>query len=1128
MTTPMPTLPDIEARKTALTTLDQSLLVEAGAGSGKTSVMAGRVAILLARGAEPKSVAAITFTEFAASELMTRIERFVERLAAGDAPRDLESAFPNGVTHDERQKAAKARETFDQLTCTTIHGFALALIQPYPVEAGIDPGAQIMDPAEADVAFDERYDAWLRQRLSHDTADDLIPELVLADEQHGLALVRELAAFLRRNRDARPQASPWGGGLIATLSGAVADFNRELQSTPFNEEDTQAMCGAFLELSSQLSGWNLDRQEPSNRDLLAAIVAPRPEVCFTKQRTRRQLRTKGKWEKAAAARGLPKPVGAQAFLQAQTRYDACHEAFEALLSAAASEVLSRLVAALHGLSDDWQRYKRAAALLDFDDLIYTARELLRKHAQVRQALARRFRHVLVDEFQDTDPLQTEILWRLCGERQGDEDSEALSYALRPGALFTVGDPKQAIYRFRGADVNAYLDARKAIGDKAIFRITANFRSVEPILDFVNRRFENPLSEANGQPGFTPLCATCPANGAAPAVVALDVKVGDLDPRAETRRDAEAEQVAELCARLVEDLLVRDVAGGGTRPCRLGDIALLAPVGTDLWRFEEALEKRDLAVSTQAGKGFFRRQEIHDLIALTRALADGRDTLALGALLRSPLVGLTEAEFLDIADGLPVDQDHPDRLPHLNLWTEPEHIRHELAKSVLLKLQALGRRARSTTPYMLLAEAVEMLEVRSQLRQRFKTGPERVLANVDLFIEMARAYDVRGLRAFAADMHANWKDAVRQVEGRPDAEDRSVTLVTIHAAKGLEWPVVIPINMTGRPHADSGLMYDRRRGLFSTSVLEVEPVGHALLATLTEEEHRRERVRLWYVAATRARDLLVLPRHDPPADDGSWATIVDLGLTALPALDLDSIGKPPSSSSPAPENPQTREMFAQEAQRIEGARREIIWHRPSRHEGDAPATEPPPVFTDGETVEAAVVEGAPSVAGSAKRGTLLHKLMEEVLTGETPDTAAELEARAAVLLQELGIRPDSDPRQGISPNELAATVVRTLTIPEIKELRARLLPERSIHGAALDGGKEVLVAGVADALALDASGQVEVIVDWKSDVTISDTTLAIYRRQIIAYKEQTGANRALLVLMTTGRVIEVSDSSHPRR
>ena len=303
---------------------------------------------------------------------------------------------------------------------------------------------------------------------------------------------------------------------------------------------------------------------------------------------------------------------------------------------------------------------------------------------------------------------------------------------------------------------------KAIGKEALLEIVANFRSVEPILAFVNDKFEKPLSSEAGQPGFTALAATCEAEKDALTVAALDICVEDDKPGADMLRDAEADRVAELCTRLVGNLQVRD--RDKKRACRFGDIALLAPVGTELWRFEEALEQRGIPVSTQAGKGFFRRQEIQDLIAVTRAIADARDTLALGALLRGPLVGLTEAELLDIAEGLPADPDHADRLQHLTLWTELDHVNHELARRVLEILQSLAKRAQSTTPYMLLSDAVSLLDMRAQLRQRFRASADRALANVDLFLETARAYDVRGLRAFARDMRANWEEQVRRSRG----------------------------------------------------------------------------------------------------------------------------------------------------------------------------------------------------------------------------------------------------------------------------------------------------------------------------------------------------------------------------
>ena len=193
------------------------------------------------------------------------------------------------------------------------------------------------------------------------------------------------------------------------------------------------------------------------------------------------------------------------------------------------------------------------------------------------------------------------------------------------------------------------------------------------------------------------------------------------------------------------------------------------------------------------------------------------------------------------------------------------------------------------PICLLSDAVSLLDVRAQLRQRFRTSADRALANVDLFLEMARAYDVRGLRAFARDMRANWEEQVRQVEGRPDAEEQSVSLITIHASKGLEWPIVIPVNMTGAPKAETGLMHDRRSDEFSIPVLGIEPAGYDAIKSWNETELARERVRLWYVAATRARDLLVLPRHTAKLSDKSWARIVDLDIAALPAIDPADLG-----------------------------------------------------------------------------------------------------------------------------------------------------------------------------------------------------------------------------------------------
>jgi ATP-dependent exoDNAse (exonuclease V) beta subunit len=851
---------------------------------------------------------------------------------------------------------------------------------------------------------------------------------------------------------------------------------------------------------------------------ISILGLPRPPSCFTQKRERRQLRTQTKWQTAAAVAGRPRAAGTEAHRVANALYEACHEAFDAFVAQAAAEVLGRIARSMDDLIADWRSWKRNAALLDFDDLLYTARDLLRDHENVRNSLAGRFRHVLVDEFQDTDPLQIDLLWRLCGEPVAGAGSLPLERAQRPGALFVVGDPKQAIYRFRGADVNAYIAARATIGADALLKITANFRSVEPILDFVNDKFETALSTSASQPGFTGLSATCAAEPGAIAVAALDI-VDEDNANANQMRDSEAVRVADLCSHLVGNFFVRD-RDGVRRPARLGDIALLAPAGTELWRFEEALEDRGVAVSTQAGKGFFRRQEIQDLIALTRILADGRDTLALGALLRGPLVGLTEADLLGIAEALPEDPDQPDRLSQLSLWTEPDEIGHELARGVIRSLRSLAMRARSTTPYVLLSDAVGLLNIRPQLQQRFKTGADRALANIDVFLDMSRAYDVRGLRAFARDMWTNWDEAVRQVEGRPDAEEHSVSLITIHASKGLEWPIVIPINMTGAAKSESGLMHDRRSDLFSIPVLGIEPPDYANMKGWSAGEFARERVRLWYVAATRARDLLVLPRHSADLANGAWAKIVDFDLASLHPIAPETLGDPMPPPSVSSENTQSREIFAEQAERIVESHRKIEWRQPSRSEREQ-STEirRELVFTTAESLEE-FLDVQPTIVGGAMRGTLLHKLIEEVLNNETADDLPALDARAKELLTQLAIASLETTREGIAPAELAGTVFRTLNLPGIAEMRPRLIPELTVLASRLNDDREIIVSGVADAVAYDAEGHIDAVIDWKSDVEVDAARLTSYLAQLDSYRQETGAKRAFLVLMTPGKVIAI--------
>ena len=1118
-------LADDAARRTAIAVHDRSFLVEAGAGSGKTAILAGRIALMLAEGVAPKSIAAVTFTEFAASELLVRVRELADALASGRIPTALRIALPHGLSDAQQRCLATAHADIDELTCSTIHGFCQRLIKPYPVEAGIDPGAVVMDRNQAELVFEEIVEAWLREALGG--GGELLEEMVLQDPDQTIALIHRILGRLRSHREATGDPAPQDLAALADgFRSATKAFSAFVRGARAEEAETAVIAEHFAELAE---GPVLDftGEDPADRVALLG-VRPHPEL-YTGAGNFRAYKKKGKWAAAAGRAGLSKADGDRLNTRASAHYAQCCMTWTQLCQCTATRVLNELVALVQPVTQRFRDHKRSAALLDFDDLLFAARDLLRDHEPVRRALAARFSHVLVDEFQDTDPLQAEIFWRLCGEPPPDAAApEWLSFPIRPGALFLVGDPKQAIYRFRGAEVGAYLRAREAFRAQdpaSVLSISTNFRSCPSILQFVNARFEAPLSLENGQPGFTALDPFQAERAQGPSVASLDIEVADEKGKAtaDEQRDGEAEAVADLCVHLIVNETIVDHEAGEQRLCRPGDIALLAPTGSDLWRYEEALERRGIPVATQAGKGLYRRQEIQDLIAVTRVLADRRDTLALGALLRGPVVGLTEEELLDIVEALPRPEDAPHALPRLHLGVDPQTIAHPLARDIVEKLVALQRRVNATTPHALLCEAVDVLRVRPILLARHGGQAERALANVDLYLSFSRAYAVRGLRAFAEAMTGAWTDESRAIEGRPDAQEESVALYTMHAAKGLEWPVVVPVNTMTRVRPPDRAVFDRDTGRLYFPVLGVEPTGHAAALETEKAELDRERVRLWYVAATRARELLVLPRLDVPAARTAWNALVDLALDGLPALGLGAHPDRRAAGAPGAVSDQTRELFAREAAAIVRHPRSMVWLAPSRDEGTtAPALEAPSPRILADDADGAPAESGATTAiqGGRERGLILHKLLEEVLNGETPETPVDLATRAEFLIHTLGRPVADDPAEGLTPRELAGCVVRALALPEITACRARLAPEVPVYGATSTGAEEQVTIGIADAIAFGTEGTPQVVIDWKSDVDPSPETLRHYCAQVRAYLDVTGAERGLIVALTSGAVTPV--------
>jgi len=1099
------TLADQDNRQRAMTDFRSILLVEAAAGTGKTSLMAGRVAMMLASGHLPGEIATITFTELAASQLASRINETVETLLTGEIPPFINSVLPTGLTATQRASLSASASRLDELTVTTIHGFCQAIIRTHGVQAGLDPGARVVDATVADALFLGELSAWFSRRLASDATED-DPIVVLAEEipLEVVDLIRELAALRRKHPNATPIAPLQNARPDIVLVQAVDDFDRWQVSTD-NDKYSQNIVAELRQLASRYD--RLFEGIPTFAALWRLCNAG-PCRLFTKKGL--QLKTYVEASEMFGAFHDEKTSD-----DALQHYQVVSDAWNELIGHIAGLLVCELSSSLDLLLESYQQRKRAAAVLDFDDLLLHVRSLVSNYEEVRQAIGRRYRYILVDEFQDTDRVQDEILFSIAAtdDRLGRwEDGK-----LRPGSLFLVGDPKQAIYRFRGADIEAYELCRRLVSGQeggAVIEVTANFRSQGAIIRHVNSCFEAVFGQTS-QPRYVALAPTIPDETyPLPSVTRFTIEL-NTDGRiyAEMLREAEAEKVAEICTRLIGNVMIRR-ADNSHSPLRAADIALLSPGHTELWRYERALEQRGLAVSSQAGQTLMRRQETQDILALVRVLADSSDSLAFGALMRGPLVGLSEQELLDITTTLPLVDGHPS---FFNVRTDPTLVRHPLAKAILGELQHLRRRALNSTPSLILTEAIERLNVRIVMAARHRNRNARALANLDALIERARSYGVSGLRAFVRDLQVDWERKTKAAEGRIDAAEHAIEIVTIHSAKGLEWPVVIPINSTTELYRPDQFVHRQSDNSLHWMLGGVAPRDLAAARMEENQEDARQRERIWYVACTRARDLLILP-HIPQAKKDSWFSSIDLRQLSVPDMDFSNFAAPNFRSATTHDNEQSSSVFESERQKVAASAPAIVWRRPSDHDQDRL----------GDPLESVIVtesltENSEVVGGGALRGIILHKLMEECLTGELWATEDAAVSRAQELLLQLTTDADTEMLRP-DPSEMASCALRALALPEIAVLRSSLVPEVAVWKANNDG----LLAGRADALAVK-DDRIEVVVDWKSDVSPSSATRSAYRGQLRDYLEATGAKRGLLVFLSLGEIAWVENtgiSTHP--
>jgi ATP-dependent exoDNAse (exonuclease V) beta subunit len=365
-----------------------------------------------------------------------------------------------------------------------------------------------------------------------------------------------------------------------------------------------------------------------------------------------------------------------------------------------------------------------------------------------------------------------------------------------------------------------------------------------------------------------------------------------------------------------------------------------------------------------------------------------------------------------------------------------------------------------------------------------------------------------LRRFAQDISAGWAGRQAVAEGRVDAEGESIEIVTIHSAKGLEWSIVIPINTASSPRRSDEIVYRAGDDTLHWTVGGIVSPGLAAALQAESEDLARERARLLYVACTRAKDMLILPRM-PALDRSAYGRAVDLALATLPELDVGGLTGSFAKADRGPENNQDSATFQAEADRVSAAAQPILWLNPSAHDDDQVS------FADYDDSESWQAIDLPKIAGAGRvRGLLLHKLIEEVLWEGLAEEHGPLTTRAEQLLPSLVSFAD----EATPPDcgEVAQTVLATLALPDVIALRPHLIPEVPIYAMIRGSSGPLPLAGRADALAVN-DGQIAAVVDWKSDIAPDDGQREQHAAQIRLYLAATGAPRGALVYASLGRV-----------
>ena len=874
----MSALPDAAARERIRRDHDTTLIVEAAAGTGKTTSVVERVVEMIAVGtARIGQVAAITFTEKAAGELRLRIRQGLESRI------ETSATGPDGAAAGPRLEAALSQ--IEEASIGTIHAFCATILRERPIEAGVDPDFQILTDAEQRVFFDRVFRRFVDRQLEGPGPG--IARLLRRSRNPMVSPLDVLHQAGLRLLDYRSLDAPWkrrawdAETAIAELVGQPGDQGGEPVPSLFMLEDL------YRSLPKDPPG---ARPNWLIRSLAAAADLAR-EIRVREAASGRDL----DWlEQALAELRIPAYGGRtpSGFPHTRKWRDAFRTRLAAFQRQSNADLAALLREDLRGLVDDYESAKAKAGLLDFDDLLLKTRNLLRDHGDVRRELAARFRHLVVDEYQDTDPMQTEIVLLLTAEEPPDADwREAVPL---PGRLCLVGDPKQSIYRFRRADVGHYLrvKARLLANGAAEVRLTTNFRSVPGICEFVNESLGPKFETGPGLGGLARQVDYVPLHAAreplpGPALAAVPLAHA---PYVKHLEEQEPRAVASFVGGLLDSgFAVSSADDGASRPVQPSDICLLFRRFRSYRRlvpqpYADALQDLGIPHSLAAVQTYTGSAELSFLRAALTAVEFPEDELSVYATLRGPLFAIPDQDLFLFRERHPETRLRPARARRLELDDDPGAARavDRTIRDGLAFLYHLHRR-RTHQP---IAVTLEQLlgRHRAETGFAFWNSPDQVLSNLRRLAEAARAFEARGGLSFRAFVEQLAAEAENPDAGSAHAIDEDVSgvrIMTTHTAKGLEFPVVVLCDGAVQRHGRASRIVNPEQRLYACDLGAGIVPWDLLEGTPAEEaEDLAELDRLLYVAMTRARDLLAAPVSEGDFPEESLLAPVAAGLKPL--------------------------------------------------------------------------------------------------------------------------------------------------------------------------------------------------------------------------------------------------------